>query len=91
MTKDGFVLTDCRANLKLSRLCFVQLRSGSYLFGIDLQQLVHRSAVLLAVKLQPQNVRVPLLLRVAVVPGKLTEVQAKQHMLQDRERVRHKE
>lgn len=60
--------------------------SGSYLFRVDLQQLVHRSAVLLAIELQPQNVRVPLLLRVAVVPGKLIEAQAKQYMLQDKER-----
>lgn len=54
----------------------------SYLFRVDLQQLVHRSAVFLAIELQPKNVRIPLLLGVAVVPGKLMEAQAEQHVLQ---------
>ena len=52
-----------------------------HLFWIDLQQLVDRSAVFLSIKLQPQDVWVPLLLGVAVVPGKLVEMQTQQHML----------
>lgn len=57
-----------------------------YLFRVDLQQLVHRSAVFLAIELQPKNVRIPLLLGVAVVPGKLMEAQAEQHVLQKKKK-----
>lgn len=54
-----------------------------HLFRVDLQKLVYRSTVFLSIELQPQNVWVAFLLRVAVVPGKLIEAQAKQHMLQE--------
>ena len=56
----------------------------SYLFWVDLQQFVDWSSVFVSIKLQPQNVRVPLLLRVAVVPRELAETQAEQNMLQEK-------
>lgn len=71
-----------QAHLKLDSLYSCQPMTLSYLFRVDLQQLVHRSAVFLAIELQPKNVRIPLLLGVAVVPGKLMEAQAEQHVLQ---------
>lgn len=75
-------LQPSQAHLKFLSRYSCQPMTLSYLFRVDLQQLVHRSPVFLAIELQPKNVRIPLLLGVAVVPGKLMEAQAEQHVLQ---------
>lgn len=79
-------LLPSQAHLKLDSLYSCQPMTLAYLFRVDLQQLVHRSAVFLAIELQPKNVRIPLLLGVAVVPGKLVEAQAEQHVLQKKKK-----
>ncbi|TNN82772.1 hypothetical protein EYF80_007013 [Liparis tanakae] len=71
-------------NESTHQLCLVDDRKeGTLMSRRHLKQLVDRSAVFISVELQPQNVRVALLLRVAVVPGKLIEMQAKQHVLRE--------